>query len=310
MMMQNLIKVLAMVLTFFSTGIIMAQCPTLVWSDEFTGTNLDQTKWSYQNGDGCAEGICGWGNNELQYYQESNVTVINGQLHITAKKERVQAKSYTSGRIRSLSKGDWTYGRFEARIKLPGGNGLWPAFWMLPTDNVYGAWPQSGEIDIMEFVASTPDHVLGTIHYGDPYPNNKNQGGNFYLNSGLFPDAFHNFAIEWEAGTIRWFVDDILFLTKTSQDLAPNNWPFDQRFHFLLNLAVGGNLGGPVDAGIFPKTMDVEYVRVYNGFKPYITGKRIVLNQETSVTYNIGNLANGTSVTWSVPSGATFVCGQ
>ena len=304
-------NVLALAALFFlPVGISLAQCPTLIWADEFNGTTLDQTKWSYQTGDGCAEGICGWGNNELQYYQSSNVTVSGGQLHITAKKERVQGKSYTSGRIRSINKGDWTYGRFEARVKLPGGNGLWPAFWMLPTDNTYGAWPQSGEIDIMEFVAATPDHVLGTIHYGDPVPNNRNQGANFYLNSGIFPDAFHTFAIEWEAGTIRWFVDDILFLTKTAQDLAPYNWPFDQRFHFLLNLAVGGNLGGPVDAGIFPKNMDVDYVRVYNGVRPYINGKRTVLNQETGVSYNIGNLANGTSVTWTVPAGATIVSGQ
>jgi beta-glucanase (GH16 family) len=306
----NFKKILSVVALIFSFFLSQAQCPTLIWADEFTGTSLDLTKWSIQTGDGCQEGICGWGNNELQYYQASNITVSNGQLHITAKKERVQSKAYTSGRIRTIHKGDWTYGRFETRMKLPGGNGLWPAFWMLPTDEVYGGWPQSGEIDIMEFVAAQPDHVLGTIHYGDPYPNNKNQGANFYLNSGVFPDAFHDFAIEWEAGTIRWFVDDILYLTKTAQDLAPYNWPFDQRFHFLINLAVGGNLGGPVDNSIFPKTLDAEYVRVYNGFKPYITGKRVVLYQEQGVTYTIGNVANGTAVTWTVPAGATIVAGQ
>jgi beta-glucanase (GH16 family) len=311
MQLQKLnVMIVLNLLVFYNSFTASAQCPALIWADEFTGTSLDLAKWSYQIGDGCSEGICGWGNNELQYYQSSNVTVSNGQLHITAKKERVQSKQYTSGRIRTINKGDWTYGRFEARIKLPYGQGLWPAFWMLPTDQVYGGWPQSGEIDIMEFVAATPDHVLGTIHYGDPYPNNKNQGANFYLNSGNFPDAFHDFAIEWEAGIIRWFVDDILFLTKTSQDLAPYNWPFDQRFHFLINMAVGGNLGGPVDNSIFPKTLDVEYVRVYNGFKPYINGKRVVMNQETGVVYNIGNLPNGTNVSWTVPAGATITAGQ
>ena len=313
--MRNLYRVQAtaactIFLLFMCAGISFAQCPTLVWADEFNGTTLDLNKWSYQIGDGCAEGICGWGNNELQYYQESNVTVSNGQLHITAKKQRVQSKAYTSGRIRSINKGDWTYGRFEARIKLPAGKGLWPAFWMLPTDQVYGGWPRSGEIDIMEFVAAETDRVLGTVHYGDPYPNNKHQGANFILNSGTFPEAFHDFAIEWEPGIIRWFVDDILYLTKTTQDLAPYNWPFDQRFHFLLNVAVGGNLGGPVDDSIFPKTMDVDYVRVYNGFKPYATGKRVVLNKEAGVTYSIGNLSNGTSVNWTVPAGATIVSGQ
>ncbi len=306
---QNPGTVLLLLLLFITLQ-GFTQCPTLVWADEFNGTTLDQTKWSYQIGDGCAEGICGWGNNEQQYYKQENVTVSNGQLHITAKKERVQSKPYTSGRIRTINKGDWTYGRFEARIKLPAGNGLWPAFWMLPTDQVYGGWPQSGEIDIMEFVASTPNRVLGTIHYGNPAPNNQHQGANYYLNSGNFPDAFHNFAIEWEAGIIRWFVDDILFLTKTAQDVAPYNWPFDQRFHFLLNVAVGGNLGGTVDNSIFPKTMDVDYVRVYNGFRPYINGKQVVLNQEAGVVYTVGNVANGTTVNWTVPSGATVVSGQ
>jgi beta-glucanase (GH16 family) len=293
-----------------STFSATAQCPSLVWSDEFNGSSLDQNKWSYQIGDGCAEGICGWGNNELQYYQESNVTVSNGQLHITAKKERVRAKSYTSGRIRTINKGDWTYGRFEARIKLPAGRGLWPAFWMLPTDEVYGGWPRSGEIDIMEYVGADPTHVLGTIHYGDAYPNNRFQGGKFDLYTGTFPEAFHDFAIEWENGVIRWFVDDILYLTKNAADISPYHWPFDQRFHFLLNVAVGGNLGGSVDDSIFPQTMDVEYVRVYNGFKPYISGKRLVSNRESNVTYSVGNLANNITVNWTVPSGATIVSGQ
>ncbi|HEY0654341.1 MAG TPA: family 16 glycosylhydrolase [Chryseosolibacter sp.] len=305
--MRGLCIAVSLILHSFFTN---AQCPTVVWGDEFENTSLDLTKWSYQIGDGCQEGICGWGNNELQYYKESNVTVSNGQLHITAKKERVQAKSYTSGRIRTINKGEWTYGRFEARIKLPYGKGLWPAFWMLPTDEVYGGWPQSGEIDIMEFVAADPTRTLGNLHYGDPYPNNKYQGASFALNSGNFPDAFHNFAIEWEPGIIRWFVDDILFMTKTTQDLTPYNWPFDQRFHFLLNVAVGGNLGGAVDDTIFPKVMDVDYVRVYNGFKAYITGDRTVANQEAGVTYNIGNLVSGTAVTWTVPAGASVVSGQ
>jgi beta-glucanase (GH16 family) len=307
---QLLRKALIFVAFVTLSNTMFAQCPSIIWGDEFTASSLDQTKWSYQTGDGCQEGICGWGNNELQYYQAANVTLSNGQLHITAKRERVQSKSYTSGRIRTINKGDWTYGRFEARIKLPHGQGLWPAFWMLPTDEVYGGWPQSGEIDIMEFVAADPTRVLGTIHYGDPYPNNKNQGANFVLGSGTFPDAFHTFAIEWEQGVMRWFVDDILFLTKTAQDLSPHHWPFDQRFHFLLNVAVGGNLGGPVDNTIFPKTMDVDFVRVYNGFKPYVNGKRVVASQETSVSYNVGNLPNGTAVNWTLPSGASIVSGQ
>ena len=134
-------------------GLAVAQCPNLLWADEFSGTALDEAKWNYQLGTGCDEGICGWGNNELQYYKQENVTLSNGVLQITAKKERVRGSAYTSGRINTSAKGDWTYGRFEALIKLPEGGGLWPAFWMLPTDNVYGGWPESGEIDIMEYSA-------------------------------------------------------------------------------------------------------------------------------------------------------------
>lgn len=289
---------------------LYGQCPTVVWADEFTGSSLDETKWSFQTGDGCAEGICGWGNNELQTYQEANVTVNNGQMTITAKKERIKNKNYTSGRIRTINKGDWTYGRYEALIRLPAGQGLWPAFWMLPTDEVYGGWPQSGEIDIMEFVGREPKQTLGYIHYGDPYPDNQNQGNKFEKHTGEFPGVWHEFAIEWEPGVIRWFVDGILFSTKTADDVAPYHWPFDQRFHIIMNIAVGGNLGGTVDDSIFPAAMDVEYVRVYDGFKPYISGKRTVSNQATGETYTIGNVPSGTSVNWSVPAGATIVSGQ
>ena len=289
---------------------LYGQCPTVVWADEFSGPSLDETKWSHQLGDGCAEGICGWGNNELQTYQEANVTFSNDQLHITARKQRVRGKSYTSGKLRSINKGDWTYGRFEALIRLPEGPGLWPAFWMMPTNEVYGGWPQSGEIDIMEFVGHEPSQVLGYIHYGDPFPANQSQGNKFQKHSGMFPGTFHEFALEWEPGILRWYVDGILFSTKTAADVAPYHWPFDQDFHFILNVAVGGNLGGTVDDSFLPATMDVEYVRVYDGFKPYIFGKRTVSNQASGETYSIGNVPSNTTVTWSVPAGATVVSGQ
>ena len=289
---------------------LWAQCPQIIWADEFSGTTLDQTKWNYQTGDGCAEGICGWGNNELQSYQEANVVVNNGTLKITAREERIRGKKYTSGRINTKNKGDHTYGRFEALIKLPYGDGLWPAFWMLSTNEPYGGWPQSGEIDIMEFVASNPDEIFGTIHYGDPYPNNQFQGNNIKLASGNFPDAFHEFAIEWEPGEIRWFLDGTLYSTKTTADVAPYNWPFDQDFHFLLNVAVGGNLGGPVNNSMLPATMEVDYVRVYDGFKPYLLGNRVVANQATGESYSLENVPTNTNVTWTVPAGATIVSGQ
>lgn len=286
-----------------------SQCPNLIWSDDFDGNTLDENNWNYQIGTGCDIGICGWGNNELQYYQQDNITVENGLLKITAARENYRGSKYTSGRINSKNKVDVHYGRYEALIKLPAGMGLWPAFWMLSTDEPYGSWPQSGELDIMEFVAARPDEILGTIHYGDPYPNNQFQG-NTYTIDGAYPDAYHEFAIEWEPGEIRWFMDGILFSTKTDADVSPYNWPFDHDFHFLLNVAVGGNLGGPVDNSIFPATMEVDYVRVFDGFKPYISGEVVVANQASGQVYRIGNAAPGASINWTVPTGATIVSGQ
>ncbi len=287
-----------------------AQCPNVVWEDEFTGSSLDLAKWNYQTGDGCAEGICGWGNNELQSYQEANVSVSNGTLKITARKERIRGSKYTSGRINTKGKADFTYGRFEALIKLPAGDGLWPAFWMLSTQEPYGSWPQSGEIDIMEFVAAKQDEVLGTIHYGDLYPNNQSQGDTYRLSQGVFPDGFHEFAIEWEPDEIRWFVDGVLYATKKPEDIAPYNWPFDSDFHFLLNVAVGGNLGGTVNDTMLPATMEVDYVRVYDGFKPHLSGAMVVSHQAQNVVYTLANIGTNVNVNWTVPQGATIVSGQ
>ncbi|MGK7390104.1 MAG: family 16 glycosylhydrolase [Candidatus Cyclobacteriaceae bacterium M2_1C_046] len=290
-----------------------AQCPTLVWSDEFDGTELDLTKWEPQIGDGCAEGICGWGNNELQYYKAENAVVSNGTLKIIAKKERVQSKAYTSARIRTKGLADFTFGRFEARIKLLHGQGLWPAFWMLSTNEPYGGWPQSGEIDIMELLGQNPEEILGTIHYGDPYPDNQHQGTDFKLYNSSFDQDFHVFAIEWEPGVIRWYVDDILYQTKTSDDVLPYNWPFDagNQMHFLLNVAVGGNLPGSPDATTpFPSQMEVDYVRVYDsGFNPSISGDRLVPYQSAGEVYTINNAASNSTFSWTVPAGATIASG-
>jgi hypothetical protein len=176
-------------------------------------------------------------------------------------------RNYTSARLRTLSKGDWTYGRFEARMKLPYGQGLWPAFWMLPTDGVYGEWAASGEIDIMEIIGSQPNVLHGTIHYHGEWPNNWYSGASYTLSSGDFSDDFHVFAIEWEEGEIRWYVDGIHYSTKNSWDTtsgAPFPAPFDEDFHILLNVAVGGNWpGSPDGTTVFPQRMEVDYVRVY-----------------------------------------------
>jgi beta-glucanase (GH16 family) len=159
---------------FLFNTTVNAQCPTLVWADEFNGTTLDGAKWTAENGGG------GWGNGELQYYKAANATVSSGTLKITAKKERVQANNYTSARIKTYLKGDWTYGRFEARIKLPKGAGLWPAFWMMPTDSYYGTWPRSGEIDISELVGAKPNNSFGTLHYGTSSTDHQYKGANFF----------------------------------------------------------------------------------------------------------------------------------
>jgi beta-glucanase (GH16 family) len=226
----------------------------LVWHDEFNGPSIDQTKWNFEvNGDG-------GGNSELQYYtaRASNAYIDNGQLVIEALQENYLGKSFTSARMNSNQKGDWTYGRFEARAKLPYGQGLWPAIWMLPTDWVYGGWPASGEIDIMELLGQETTKIYGTIHYGSSPATHQQAGGSFVLSSGSFAGTFHLFAVEWDTVGFRWFVDGTKYFE------TAHGSPFDKRFHLMLNVAVGGNWPGSPDAStIFPQKMFVDYVRVY-----------------------------------------------
>ena len=298
-----------------------AQCRNLVWSDEFNGTELDLSKWEPQIGDGCNYGICQWGNNELQYYKAENAVVSGGTLKILIKKEKNRRYNYTSARLRTKGLGDFTYGRFEARMKLLRGQGLWPAFWMLSSNEPRGGWPQSGEIDIMEFLGQDPKKVFGTVHYGDPYPNNKYQGRDFLLyGDETFADDFHVFAVEWEPGEIRWYVDDVLYSTKTAADIEADGavWPFDpdpsnpepNLMHLLLNVAVGGNLPGSPDATTpFPNQVEIDWVRVYDNsvFNPSISGDRLVPYQSSGEIYTLNNAPDGASIDWSVPAGASYV---
>jgi beta-glucanase (GH16 family) len=250
-----------------------AQCDALpgcvlVWSDEFDGAEVDLSKWTFQLGDGTEVGLPGgWGNNELQYYTTDNATVAGGFLTITAEEESVAGYDYTSSRLRSLGKGDWTYGRMEMRARMPIGQGLWPAFWMLSSDpSIYGPWAASGEIDIVEYTGDQPNRIFGTIHYGASFPGNVFSSTDYFLPGGTFNDDFHVFAIEWEPGEIRWYVDGILFAMRDSwfSTGGPFPAPFDVDFHLLLNLAVGGNLPGPPDATtVFPQEYVIDYVRVY-----------------------------------------------
>ncbi len=303
---------LCLALLFLVPSIAIAQsqnpCYELVWSDEFDGPTIDGTKWGFEvNGRG-------GGNNELQYYTDrpENAQIVNGKLQIIARAETYTGpdgtRQYTSARMRTLNKGDWTYGRIEASMKLPYGQGMWPAFWMLPTNYVYGGWPQSGEIDIMENVGFEPDVVHGTIHYGPAWPNNKSTGASVAV-----PNAstqFHTYAIEWEEDEIRWYVDGSLYSVRTPADVAPDFYPFDQDFHLLLNVAVGGNWpGSPDGTTVFPQVMEVDYVRVYKGLNHYaIAGDQTVFTGDTR-TYTVGAIANAT-YSWTIPAGSTITSGQ
>ena len=236
----------------------------LIWSEEFDYTGFpDSTKWSYDT-----EGnVYQWGNNEAQYYtsgRKENAWVSDGVLRITALKEPMEGRSYTSARLITKGKGDWLYGRFEIRAKLPTGRGTWPAIWMLPTDWEYGDWPKSGEIDIMENVGNDPDTIVGSSHtekYNHAIGTQKNA-------KIACPDcykAFHVYALEWEEDEYRLYVDDQLYFTFKNEGTGYEVWPYDKRFHILLNLAIGGNWGGQkgIDDSLFPHVFEIDYVRVY-----------------------------------------------
>jgi len=243
----------------------------LVWSDEFDGTQLNADNWSAQTGTGTAYGLpAGWGNNELQYYTsfDDNLSVSDGTLKITALERNFGGSSYTSARIRSLNKQEFLYGRIEARLKIPSTQGVWPAFWMLPTNSPYGTWAASGEIDIMESV-NIADRIFGTLHFGNPWPNNQAAGPR--LSNGTdFSEDFHTYRIDWEPDSVTWYIDDVSYGTVSSpswfSSAAPSNprAPFDTQYHLLLNVAVGGNFpGNPNGSSVFPQTMEVDFVRAY-----------------------------------------------
>lgn len=267
-------KTCRLVHSFVCTAVVVfcsapapAQVWELVWADEFNGAALDTSKWQAMTGDGTAYGLpAGWGNNELQWYRPENAFLENGHLVIEARRESFSGRNYTSARLRTMNLGDWAYGRFEMRAKLPTGKGLWPAFWLLPTQNSYGGWAASGEIDIMELVGHQPDIVHGTLHYGGAWPNNVFSGASYQLGSGSFADDLHVFALEWEPDEMRWYVDGKLYQTQRVwwSAGAPYPAPFDRRFHLLLNVAVGGNWPGSPDAStVFPQRLVADYVRVY-----------------------------------------------
>lgn len=236
----------------------------LVWADEFNGNSLNLDNWAFETGDGCPN-LCGWGNNELEYYtnRPENLFFQNGHMVIHARKEDFNGKSYTSAKIVSRGKKVFRFGRMEIRAKLPKGKGIWPAIWMLPQQNVYGNWPRSGEIDIMEMVGHEPNKVHGTVHYG-PGPGSTQFSRSYTLPNTDFSADFHVFSITWDANVIQWYVDGNLFGTFTHTDAGSATYPFNEDFYFIINLAVGGNWSGSPDATTtFPQELAIDYIRVY-----------------------------------------------
>ena len=236
----------------------------LVWDDEFDYQGLpDPIKWNFET----AGNKTGWGNKENQYYTDhdsTNAWVKDGVLTITARKKNMGGKKYTSARLNSQGKGDWLYGRFEIKAKLPRGRGTWPAIWMLPTDWTYGDWPDSGELDIMENVGFMPDTLIFSAHtksYNHIMHTQKTKRI-FYPGTS---DDYHVYALEWEKDQIRYYVDDHLALTVNNEHKTYAEWPFDKPLYMILNFAVGGFWGGEqgIDDRIFPSQFKIDYVRVY-----------------------------------------------
>lgn len=282
-------------------------CMELIWADEFDGTVLDTNNWSYDIGNGCPD-LCGWGNSEDQFYTDApeNIKVENGFLVITGREDSVGGEDYSSAKIKSQGKADFRYGRFEARMRLPQGQGVWPAFWMLPTESVYGIWPRSGEMDIVEMIGKKTGQAVGTVHTGMPYDYNS---GYYDLPPGqVFADTFHVFAMEWEPDSITWFVDGIQYHQLTPADIGP--WaPFQEDFYLILNLALGGNWPGDVDPSVLPQTLEVDYVRVYN--RPdriRLKGQQPTV-EAAGLSYQAPDIA-GAIYTWTVPTDATITAGQ
>ncbi len=251
----------------------MAQRYELVWAENFDVDGaLSSQRWVYDIGNGSN----GWGNAELQYYtaDSSNVKVRGGNLIITARKQPLGGRAYTSARIKTQLRANFKYGRIEVRAKLPRGQGMWPAIWMLPSDNFFGGWPRSGEIDIMEGRGNTPDHVEGTVHYwragctgNDALACREFNGKGYTLPTGNFADEFHVFSIEWTKDGIDWYVDGNKYHSIRKSTLNAEWYPFDERFYFILNVAVGGNFFGAnanvVDDHLLPQSMTVDYIHVY-----------------------------------------------
>ena len=231
---------------------------TLIWHDEFDGDAIDPKNWTFDSGG------WGWGNGEAQYYtsRPENARLENDMLVIEARQEKYEGSYYTSARLKTQGLQNFQYGRIEARLKVPSGKGLWPAFWMLGSDFDGNNWPDCGEIDIMEYIGKEPDLIMGTLH--GPGYSGALGFSQWHRQTYNIADDFHTYAIEWETDQVRWYYDGTEYSTVKSADIGAREWVFNQPFFIILNLAVGGQLAGPVGLDtIFPAQFYVDYVRVY-----------------------------------------------
>lgn len=283
----------------FGANAVAQEIPgwNLVWGDEFTqadGSSPDAAKWTYDIG------ASGWGNNELQYYtsRTNNVRIENNQLVIEARQENYMGANYTSTRLKTQGKASWAYGRMEARIKIPRGQGIWPAFWMLGTNITSVGWPSCGEIDILENIGREPTIIHGTVH-GPGYSGGNGIGGPYSLpGNPAFADDFHVYAVEWSTNQIKWFLDGVQYFTITPASLPGGAaWVFTAPQFMILNVAVGGNWPGyPDGTTVFPQRMTVDYVRVYTSSNAPPTSSGTLLN---------GNFETGVLGPWV---GTNFCC--
>ncbi len=278
----------------------------LVWADEFeVDGKLNGEYWTYEVGPACC-------NNEKQYHTDrlTNARVENGKFIIEAHKESFGGKSYTSARVKTKYKVDWKYGRVEARLKMPSGKGVWPAFWMLPVNNDYGGWPKSGEIDIMEYVGYDPTKIHATVHT-EAYNHTTNTQKGKAITIPDAETAFHVYAMEWFENKIDFFVDDNLYFTFKNENRTTKEWPFDQPFYIILNQAIGGDWGGKqgIDDSIFPQKYEIDYVRVYSLITPKITGEKYPDQFQKGVKYKVSTIPN-TTYTWDIGEDSNITAGQ
>lgn len=261
--MKNLLLLLSTFLIIQTNHAQDGAAAKIVWADEFSENGLpDPNKWDYDVGNH------GWGNNELQYYSKAdlkNARVENGILTIEAKIDASNPRGYSSARLVTRGKATWQYGYFEIKAKLPEGVGTWPAIWMLAEENRHGGWPKNGEIDIMEHVGFDPGKVHGTVHTEAFNHSIGTQKGGFKMVEN-FQSEFHIYAIDWTEDKIDFYIDGEKYFSFANSGGDYKEWPFNQPFHMILNIAVGGNWGGQkgVDEKIWPQKMEVDYVRVYD----------------------------------------------